>query len=244
MPAWSDFVIKDYARYLGFLIGPDSSVSCNFRVLGDKLLSRVSQIAATPFSSTAAVTAISREAVPTIGYVAQLVELPSAISNLQNVLNSNCLKTPFRVLGSAAVRPKTDLNISAPVSLKDLSITIRVHTANKTLNDWQSWCDLLRTSFDANACFSSLARRPPTLSPPHWNIKPFAPVFYDAFPKDPFHGQFSESVFAAFSHIIVRHMFDAIIAVKGSLQSHIYRFCDNPQNSVTNCIRRLSCKHL
>ena len=143
------------------------------------------------------------------------------------------------------MRLKSDVGISAPVSPVDLGTAIRVRTANKTLKDWHQWHELLLTSFDASACLISLSSGPPRLSPPHWLLKPFAQVLFDATPKNQYHAKIQESVFADFSNRTTEILFDAISSGKGSLQAVIYRqaVCDNPANSVANYLRQYNCKH-
>ena len=194
MPAWSDFAIASYAKYLDFHIGPGATAVSNFQAPGAKLLRRSSQIAAAPISSNAAVTAMNREAIPTIGYVAQLVELPPAISNLQAAFTCKSLKIPYRTLGCAAFRLKTDIGITAPLCLTALRTAIHIRTAKKTLLHWHQWYALLCDSFFANASLVDFAHGPPLLSPSYWQSKPAAQVLFDAQGKDPFDAHFCYSV--------------------------------------------------
>ena len=84
------------------MLGPAATELCNHRKPFSKLEQRLNSIGETSFSYCPAIMAYNRDAMPTVGYVAQLVDYPRELRDKQfkHIAKVSCF--PHLALGKAA----------------------------------------------------------------------------------------------------------------------------------------------
>jgi hypothetical protein len=226
MPSWRGFQVVEQAKYLGFWIGPAASPEKNFQAPADKFFKRILSISLTPFSSRAAAVAANRDAVPTLSYVAQLIEPQPKLLNLQLAYNCKTLKIPYRALRQTIYNLKYQLGIACPVSLGDLCLASRIRTANKTLDQWSVYADLLAEAFEEHAFLSQIranSTKTGWMSPEHWQMKPFAQALAECVIYDVMDARFQTSVYKRLNQHTVQALTRCLHDQPVCLQAAIYK---------------------
>jgi hypothetical protein len=75
IPSMSDALISPHGKYLGFLLGPQTSTSI-WNAAASKFAARTLDIAASRIGPSLATVAFNREAIPVLSYISQLVYPP------------------------------------------------------------------------------------------------------------------------------------------------------------------------
>ena len=135
LPEWSNFVVCAAGKYLGFMMGPKAG-----QVLWNATLAkwkdRAVAVARTQSAASVSSFLYNNRALPVLGYVAQLAELPESFARAEKVVVHHLLHVAMNSMDAAT--PFNLQSVGGPriVSAKVMATATMIRTAIRTLPGW------------------------------------------------------------------------------------------------------------
>ena len=171
IPAWSEFAIEGRGKLLGVVIGP-SAGGFQWLAAEAKYERRTLDIASTRAPPSVALRLHATRAVPTLGYLAQVLEPPpQAISSQLARFHALC-HIPNNSFSLTAAYKMAEAGGPKFTTLRPFACAAAARAALTTLDTWEYWCRELRK---ISAEDGAIAREVVGLHwPSCWNTMPLA----------------------------------------------------------------------
>lgn len=135
LPQWADFKVKGSSRYLGFMLGPSAGKS-QWTLALDKWNSRSVSFADIGAAASIAAKLYNTRAVSTLGYIAQLRQLPCSARAIERRIVNKILRLLGNALGAREFLNLSVLNGPHFTSVCSFACAAAIQAATVTVLVW------------------------------------------------------------------------------------------------------------
>ena len=143
IPAWASFAVEKRGKLLGVVLGP-SAGEIQWQSVEAKYESRLLDIARSGAPPSIAIRLHSTFAVPTLGYLAQVLPPPAQTLKSQLARYHALCHLPMNCFSLAVACKMAEVGGPKYTSLKAYAFACAIRTACCSIDSWEGWCSDLR----------------------------------------------------------------------------------------------------